>query len=192
MNVAILILAAGNSSRMGTPKQLLAVGDTTLLGVAIQNALKSNAQNMFCVLGANAKTIEPTISQYNIETIINPDYQKGLSSSIIRGVEELLNFDAILITLSDQPKVDSEYLNQMISEYKNNPHPIIASLYDGIMGVPALFPKHYYPELLKLEGDKGAKQLLNSRDILIKTMKSSVNLLDIDTPEDYQKFLKKQ
>ena len=189
MNIATLILAAGNSSRMGKAKQLLAVEDSTLLGMAIKNALKSDTDEVFCVLGENINVILKSIEKFEIGTIVNPNYEDGLSSSIVCGIERLMHFDAVFVMLADQPKVDSSYLNQIIFDFKDNPGCIIASDYEGTKGVPALFPKEYYHFLLKLKGDKGAKQLLNSKKITVKTVNTSVNLLDIDTPEDYHNLI---
>ncbi|MEM5563878.1 nucleotidyltransferase family protein [Psychroserpens sp. AS72] len=191
MNVAILILSAGSSNRMGTSKQLLPIGNTTLLGLSIENALQSNAKKVFCVLGSNAENIKNSISQYDIEIITNVNYKKGLSSSIIKGLHYLKdkNFDSILFMLSDQPKVDSKYINLLILSSENNPTQIIASQYEKTIGVPAIFPKRYFKQLLQLKGDKGAKDFLNAHKSQTITIKSD-KLIDIDTQEEYLNFLK--
>jgi len=159
MNIATLILAAGASSRMEQPKQLLPYRHTTLLGHTIQNALQSQVTNVYVVLGANAKLLQNEVDKFPVK-----------------------------IVLADQPKIDTNYLNQLISEFKDHPNHVIASRYENSNGVPALFPRSTYSKLLKLKGDKGAKHLLNSEDIPIFTMNSYANLLDIDTPEDYKKL----
>lgn len=191
MNIAILILAAGTSTRMGTAKQLLPVRDKTLLGLTIENAINSKANQVFCVLGANAETIEQSIKKYTIEIINNSNYKNGLSSSITEGIIYIItrNFDAVLIALGDQPKVESNYLNTLIDSFKNNPTQISASNYSNNAGVPAIFPKHYFEQLKHLKGDKGARELLNSHKddiILFKTNQ----LIDIDTKQDYDNLLK--
>jgi len=190
MNIAILILAAGSSSRMGVAKQLLPVGQSTLLGISIKNALQSNASDTFCVLGANAESIKVTILKYNIETIINPNYKLGLSSSIVSGIKHIYtkNYDAVLIALGDQPLVTSQYLNTMIEAHKLNTENIIASRYNSTFGVPAIIPKLYFDQLLQLKGDKGAKDWLNSRKQTIISTEST-NLMDIDTKKEYQDYL---
>lgn len=188
---AILILAAGSSSRMGKPKQLLPYKNTTLLGNAIEQAQKSSANAMFCVLGANAKIIKTSIEKHQIETIYNPNYKDGLSSSIVTGIDYLStkNFDAVLIMLADQPNVDSKYLNELIKTFEENLSKIISSSYNENLGVPAIFPKKYFVELLKLKGDKGAKDLLKKYQTEIITMKP-FDLIDIDTKKDYQNLIK--
>ncbi|WP_047790723.1 nucleotidyltransferase family protein [Tenacibaculum mesophilum] len=189
---AILILAAGSASRMGKIKQLLPYKNTTLLEWTIEQAQKSVIKNVFCVLGANKDAIEKKLTTNAIITIYNPKHQDGLSTSIIKGIEFLQehNFDNALIMLADQPHVTSEYLNSLIKVSKKNPSKIITSNYQGSVGVPAVFPKEYFNKLLNLKGDKGAKNFLLQHDDNIFKVNSSLNLLDIDTPEDYQYLLK--
>ena len=187
MKTVILILAAGSSSRMGEPKQLLPFKNTTLLGNAIEQAKNSKSNAVFCVLGANEEIIKKSIENYKIETIFNPNFKNGLSSSIVAGIHHLStkNFDSVLIMLADQPSVNSEYLNNLIKTSINNPSKITASNYQNKMGVPAIFPKSYFQKLLNLKGDKGAKVLLNENHSEIIKM-NPFNLTDIDTKEDYQ------
>lgn len=187
MKIAALILAAGMSSRMGTAKQLLPYKQTTLLGWAIENAIKSEVHTVYCVLGANAEEIAPTISKHHIEIIHNQDYQKGLSSSITSGIDHIkaLDYDAVFIMLCDQPNVNDTYINTLLSKFQLNPNHIVASCYKNIKGVPAVFPKKQFSNLLSLKGDKGAKLLLNT-DSSVKSIETSIDLFDIDTPEDYK------
>ena len=189
---AILILAAGNSSRMGKTKQLLPYKNATLLEWAIEQAQKSVVKNVFCVLGANKEVIEKQLTSNIVEIIYNPNYKDGLSTSIVKGIEFLQehNFDSALIMLADQPHVTSEYLNSLIEASKNNPSKLIASNYQGSVGVPAIFPKNYFNDLLDLKGDKGAKNFLLQQNNNVIKVNSTQNLLDIDTPEDYQHLLK--
>ena len=190
MNIGIVILAAGMSSRMGTPKQLLPLNDTTLLGFAIENAIQSNANDVFCVLGAHAEKIQDSIQNYNIKIINNPYYKGGMSTSIVQAINNITHrtFDAVIIMLADQPKVDASYLNLLIDSYRKHSSRISASEYSGHLGVPALFPKAFFEQLLKLKGDKGAKAFLNSKKKDIIRIKNN-HLDDIDTNEDYLNFL---
>ncbi|AZJ33468.1 molybdenum cofactor cytidylyltransferase [Tenacibaculum mesophilum] len=189
---AILILAAGSASRMGKIKQLLPYKNTTLLEWTIEQAQKSTIKDVFCVLGANKNVIEKQLSTKTVEVIYNPNYKNGLSTSIVEGINLLQKhcFDNALIMLADQPHVTSEYLNSLIKVSKKNPSKIITSNYQGSVGVPAVFPKEYFNKLLNLKGDKGAKNFLLQHDDNIFKVNSSLNLLDIDTPEDYQYLLK--
>ena len=126
----------------------------------------------------------------NIETIYNPNFSKGLSSSIVAGIDHLKaeNFDSVLIMLVDQPNVDSTYLNELIKASEENPSKVIASNYKVKLGVPAIFPKIHFTQLLNLKGDKGAKALLNKEAFQVIKMKP-FNLIDIDTNEDYQNLI---
>lgn len=189
---AILILAAGSASRMGKIKQLLPYKDSTLLEWTIEQAQKSVVKKVFCVLGANKGTIEKQLAIKTIEVIYNPNYKNGLSTSIVEGIEFLQehNFDNVLIMLADQPHITFDYLNSLIEVSKNTPSKIIASNYNGSIGVPAIFPKKYFSDLLNLKGDKGAKNFLLENNNNVIRVNSSQNLLDIDTPEDYQHLLK--
>ena len=191
MHIAILILAAGSSSRMGVVKQLLPVGDKTLLGISVENAIKSKIPNIYCVLGANADAIQDSLSHYNIQFILNTEHKTGLSSSIKKGIKYLqsLHYDAILMTLADQPFVDASILNKMIESHSSQPNKIVASCYGENVGIPVLIPKLYYSEFLKIKGDNGAKSFLNQNKSEIIMFKNE-NLIDIDTKEEYETYLK--
>ncbi len=192
MKTAILILAAGASSRMGSIKQLLPYEQTFILGKVIENSLDTGIEDVYVVLGANSEIINRQLKKYPVTCIQNENYASGLSSSISCGVRTLSDYDAILICLADQPKIDAVYFESMISMFRKHKKYIITSDYQGINGVPAIFPDTIFPQLLKLTGDKGAKQLLNSKLNYTKTLFSSEKLSDIDTPEDYYKLTTKK
>ncbi|MCA0131836.1 nucleotidyltransferase family protein [Winogradskyella alexanderae] len=184
MGTAILVLAAGKSNRMGSPKQLLKFGETTMLGTVVNNSLTSKANAVIVVIGAYAEEIKIGLPK-TIQVVVNDEFETGLSSSIKKGVRRLLDFDSILIALGDQPFVSSSYFNEMMELGAKNPNKIIASEYIKHNGVPALFPKKFFKDLLRVSGDKGAKMLLNSDEYPVLILKSTVNLFDVDTPEDY-------
>ena len=165
-NIVVLILAAGSSSRMGRPKQLLKWNKITLLGHAISTAKEIKPLEIIVVLGANYNLFKSEISQEGIQILNNKNWKKGLGNSIASGVKQILkndsNFDGILITLADQPLIDSTYLNSLIQEFEVGKSQIIASLYkNDKLGVPVLFDAIYFEELTKLNDDKGAKSLLH-------------------------------
>ncbi|MGV6832480.1 MAG: nucleotidyltransferase family protein [bacterium] len=189
MKIAGLILAAGESKRMGTVKQLLPFNDSTLLKRAIANSLESNLDDIFVVLGASSDIITKDLTDLPIQIIYNKHYKEGLGSSISKGVSSLLRYDAIIVLLGDQPRVTSQYINSMITEWKKNTKVILTSRYSKTNGVPALFPKAYFSNLAKCKGDKGAKALLNSDKFPIVPLTNDVDLLDIDTPEEYQNLI---
>lgn len=192
-SIAVLVLAAGKSSRMKDIKQLLKINNKTLLETALENGKKINPDNVFCVLGAHAEKIKKETSTKNITYIFNNNFEKGLSSSIVCGVnyiaKEHSNLTSILILLADQPKIDFQFLNELVSFYQKNTTKIVASSYGDKKGVPAIFPKIYFEKLKLLKGDKGAKDFLNSNNIDVASI-NSLKLIDIDTKEDYINFLK--
>ena len=192
-SIAVLVLAAGKSSRMKDIKQLLKINNKTLLETALENGKKINPNNVFCVLGAHAEKIKKETSTKNITYIFNNNFEKGLSSSIVCGVnyiaKEHSNLTSILILLADQPKIDFQFLNELVSTYQKNTTKIVASSYGDKKGVPAIYPKIYFEKLKLLKGDKGAKEFLNSNNIDVASI-NSLKLIDIDTKEDYINFLK--
>ncbi len=193
-NIAILILAAGGSSRMGQSKQLLPWEDTTLLGNAIRKAKASDANSVVVVLGANAESIQNEIPENHIEVVVNSSWASGLGSSIACGTDFLINTknkpNGILIMLADQPLVDTPYLNEMMATF-NSKHPtIIATAYENRAGVPALFSENYYRELTKLDDDFGAKKIINSQKENVLVLDLGERTVDLDTKSDYESLIK--
>lgn len=192
IKTAIIIIAAGGSSRMKKAKQLLPWRETTLLGHTIKQAKATKADEVILVLGARFEKIRSSIEEPAMTIVENKEWKKGIGSSIACGVNHLLkhnDHEAVLLMLADQPLIDSAYLNHVIEIFQKNPSKIIATKYPGSNGVPALFPKDYFGELLKLKEDVGARNLLNSgRPILI--LDSGNKLFDVDTPEAYAKIRK--
>jgi len=187
---AILIMAAGAATRMKTPKQLLVWGKTTLVENAITEAQNSFADSVHLVLGANAALIKKQIVQNELIYLENPNWNLGLGNSIAFGVREVLkeeeDLTSILIMLADQPLINSDYLNKLIKASGHHKKGIIASLYGEKTGVPALFSKDYFPALIQLTGEHGAKYILNNNTKDICSIKCKNLITDIDTPEDYQ------
>ncbi len=187
---AILILAAGSSSRMGQPKQLLPWKNTNLLGNALQEAKFSDADEIYLVLGAHSDLIRGSLELQSIKIVENKAWQSGMGSSISIGVKRLLaaqtDWDGILIALGDQPLVDSGFLNELIDRFKSANAGIVATNYKQKPGVPAVFGKKYFHSLSQLEAKQGAKQLItqNKGDCLL--IDPGNRTLDIDTPEDYK------
>lgn len=194
-NIAILILAAGSSTRMGEPKQLLPWKDTTLLGNAIRNATSSWARTIYVVLGANTKSIRKQIVDNEIDVIENPDWKLGIGSSIAIGMKMVMKknieFHGILIMLADQPLIDKDYLNLMITSFYNQPERIIATAYKNRAGVPALFDKAYFNELTRLKNDFGAKELIGQNKNKIFTINPNNKSVDVDTKSEYKNLIKK-
>jgi len=194
MSIAILVLAAGKSSRMQSIKQLEKVGNKTLLNITLEKAVQLQETDIYCVLGANASLIKKSIVLPNITTIFNDNYINGLSTSIIAGLnyfkEHDLNFDAVFILLADQPAIDEEYLSSMKNLHLNNPSKIIATQYKAHFGVPVIIPKTYFKSLLTINGDKGAKSFINKHKTEVLSSKLEANNIDIDTQEELKLYRK--
>lgn len=192
-DIAILVLAAGKSSRMKSIKQLAKIDEKTLLEITLDKAKKIAQKDTFCVLGANANKIINNINFEKDHIIINPNFEKGLSSSIIKGIQflqkEYLNLKGVFILLADQPAIHISYLNEMIALFRENPAKIIASKYNSGFGVPALISAFYFDDLLKIKGDKGAKTFLNRNLNVVLSPKKNTNLVDIDTQEQLKQFI---
>lgn len=192
-HIGVIILAAGQSKRLGQPKQLLTLGEKTLLQHTIDISLKLGLPT-FVVLGANEKSISPTIQQENIHIVINDQWEEGMASSIRKGISALtqvyLQTDGVIILVCDQPFIDSAILEILIKEQKNNDLKAIACSYSNRLGTPALFHKSLFKELMELKGDVGARQILNNHSEEIASIEFRNGKWDVDTLDDFLEILK--
>ena len=185
-NVYAIILAAGSSSRMNSPKQLLKWRDRPLLEHTILTARSILNERIIVVLGANAQLIQSAINLDTVTTRINPDWQEGMASSIRAGIQALpASAAATLILLSDQPLITAAHIQNLLAGRQQAPDRIIASLYHQSVGVPALFPAEFFEHLSSLRGDRGAKSLLMKFEKSLLTIPLPEAELDIDNEEDF-------
>ena len=191
-NIAIIILAAGASTRMGRPKQLLPYQGSSLLRHTIENAVASVCKPIVVVLGANAENIRSQISESDIKIVENPDWHLGMSSSIRRGISSIItdyqNIDAVVITVCDQPFISADIINNLVSKYYNTKKPIIACEYANTLGVPVLFNQSFFSKLANLTEDVGAKKLIKNHYHEVFSIPFPLGAIDIDTPDDYQQI----
>ena len=188
-SIGVIILAAGVSRRMMEPKQLIEFRGKTLLRRATETALESVGDGTIVVLGANFEKTRAEIEDLPIEMVHNEDWESGMSSSILAGIEKLkekLPFAAALVMLADQPFITANHLNQFAEKFRDPTceATVIAAEYDGTLGVPALFSPAVFDDLLKLSGDEGAKKVLVKYRPLIGTVNLPEAAFDIDTPAD--------
>jgi molybdenum cofactor cytidylyltransferase len=186
MPVAAIILAAGASRRLGQSKQLLVHGGETLLGRAIRLAREAGAAPVLAVLGAHAEMIRASVEPDGATVVINESWEQGIASSIHAG---LCALDAgvlgALILSCDQPRLTAEHLRTLIENFTaQDESAIVASAYAGTHGVPAVFPRTAFPELLALAGDKGARALLLHPPCPLIALPFPGGEADIDKPED--------
>lgn len=192
---AIVILAAGESSRMGQPKQLLQINGKSLLRHAIEEAIGSNLGPVIVVLGAFAEQIEKELQALEIKTIFNPDWQQGMGTSIQKGIQEVQKEYAYchgaILMLSDQPYANAALLKSLLQTHLSTQKSIVASSYQGTLGVPAYFHHAYFPLLSQLEGSIGARKLIQQHKDQVASVDFPSGKFDIDTPEDYKKTKEK-
>ena len=196
MENGIIILAAGNSSRLGKPKQLLIHGDKSLLEIATEAALGTGAATIVTVLGAYADEILATHQQSNLNYVINESWEKGMSTSINAGLAQLLKLspavENVIIMVSDQAFLKSSTLMQLITKKQQTDHHIIASQYGNTIGTPVLFNKKYFKDLMNLSGDTGAKHMIKQHPNDVATVTFEKGDIDIDTEADYLNLTKQQ
>ena len=191
--IAIMILAAGASTRMGTPKQLLLYQGRSFLKYITEIALASVCQPVVVVLGANVEQIHPQIKQLPVKVVKNLDWACGMSTSIKSGIELLNNLpqkiEAVVIILCDQPFVSPQIINQLVDAYYSTKKSIIACEYGNTLGVPALFNQTFFSELAALKETSGAKKVINNNLNEVFSIPFPLGDMDIDTPKDYEQLL---
>jgi len=189
VSYGIILLAAGASSRLGKPKQLLLYQGKTLLQHGMQEANGTGAKTIVIVLGANADFLIKETASQSIEVILNTEWNEGMASSIRCGINKLLEIapgiDAAIIMVCDQPYVTTKLLEDLVKKYQETGKPIIASIYEDNQGTPALFDKTIFASLLELKGDVGAKRIMKANPDLVALVNFPLGNIDIDTEEDY-------
>lgn len=194
-NTGVIILAAGASSRMGQTKQLLRIGEESLLQRTVRVALRSLFQPIVVVLGANREKIEPELSQFSVSFVLNPNWSSGMGSSIKTGLDCLLlqapELEAVIVLVADQPLLHSGVLLDLQALRQVQQVPLAVSRYANTLGVPALFTRELFPELQRLDGASGAKSLIQQYQNQAAILDFPEGALDLDTPEDWLAFLTK-
>lgn len=192
--IAILILAAGASSRLGQPKQQLLIDGSPLLIRTVATALESNIGKVYVVIGNGEETHRKLMDEHHVEIVFNPDWEKGMGSSLKAGVNFILtqngSLKGILVMVCDQPLITSTHLQQLTHALKQTKSDIVASYYSGTAGVPALFSKTLFHELQLIADTEGAKKIIQRNLPKTTTLPFEDGAVDIDTPEDYERLLK--
>ena len=191
----ILLLAAGESSRMGQPKQLLEWSDKPLIINRIET-LQGTGQPIVIVLGANSQLVMPFLENLNVEIVLNLQWSEGMGSSVANGIKFIRNeypdAEGVMIVLVDQPLITSTHFCRLIDQFQPGAKQIINSVStNGWEGVPAVFDRSYFEELQQLNSGEGAKSVIRRYPDKVVRMVAEECLEDIDTPEKYQELRKR-
>ena len=190
--VGLILLAAGESRRMGTPKQLLNYKGCSLILHATREAVASRCHPIIVVLGAYSDRIKPQIANLPVYFCQNYHWQQGMSTSISVGIQTITaiepELNAVIIALGDQPLINTHIYNSLIENYLQSEQKAIASTYADTLGVPAIFAQTLFPNLLRMKNKGGAKQLLQKYSDRRFNLNVPEAAIDIDTPDDYQQL----
>ena len=180
-----IVLAAGGSSRFGSPKQLVRVNGRPLLHAAVARAVDVAGHAVSVVLGAHAADLAPLLRHSAASIVINRDWSEGMASSIRAGVSRLPgSCGGVMLVLADQAAVTAEDLRRLASTWRRQPGYIVAAQYGMTLGAPAVFPASCFRDLAELRGDRGAQVLFKRNpDRVVRVPMDSASI-DIDTPED--------
>ena len=183
-----IILAAGASTRMGTPKQLLEVEGRPLLVRAVEAALASAAWPVVVVLGAHAEKIRPVLARLPVLIAENPAWAEGMAASIRTGITTLSQFsralDGALIALCDQPAFSADNIAQLVAAQRATGRTIAAARFNRRHAAPALFLREHFATLATLTGEEGARALLKAEPSRIASVDLPALAVDLDTPAD--------
>ncbi len=184
-----ILLAAGDSSRMGQPKQLLEFRGKPLILHTCEQLQQVFQDRFKIILGANDKAIRQALNGYEQHIVYNPDWSEGLASSIRTGISSLPeSATAAMVVLADQPLITSHALEKLVSAWRHEPGYRVASHYESSIGVPAIFPDIDFELLMRLHGDQGAKHFFKDKT-KVKTVSIPEAAIDLDTDAEYRNFM---
>ena len=184
------MLAAGESRRFGQPKLLLPSRGVPLIRRAVDAAVDGGCSDVVVVLGAERDAYTPALAGTRVQVVVNPNYKEGMSTSIRSGVEALpTECTAAVILLADQPRIDGSIIHALLETYEASGKPIVAARYGDVRGAPVLFDRALFLELLVLEGDLGARAVMETYPNEVAEVVIPVEAgLDVDRPEDVERI----
>lgn len=191
MKTGLILLAAGSSSRLGRPKQLIEFQGKKLIQKAIDEAQKSKADTLVVVLGWNPDLIKSGFDSSQTSIVINESWEQGMATSMqagLRFLREKEHPDQVILMLVDQPYVESKLLDRLILEKERTGKGIVACSYSDTLGVPAIFDQKYFEELLKLKGSDGAKKVILRNKADVFAIDFPLGAVDLDTEEDLRQL----
>ncbi|HKF16586.1 MAG TPA: nucleotidyltransferase family protein [Candidatus Dormibacteraeota bacterium] len=188
-----IVLAAGASSRMGRPKQLLPVGGRPLLERVVAEACGSRLDEVLVVLGASADAILGGVDLGCATPVLNPEHATGMASSLRAGLAALApGVERAVIILGDQPAVSASLLNDLLELQATSGRPAATLSFGGLLHPPVVLRRELWGDLQSLEGDVGCRAVIRARPELVAAMPAGGDLrhpVDVDTPEDYAKLI---
>ncbi len=186
-----IVLAAGQSSRMGANKVFLVLEGESLLRRMVRRALDAGLSPVVAVLGRDAERARDEVAGLPCRAVVNPDYAEGMTTSIRVGLEALpAEAGAAVILLADQPLVTADHLRQIREAYEARRAPVVVSEYGGTMGPPTLYRRDLFPELLAARGDGCRKRVIRAHlDAGVVLPFPAAHLTDVDSPEDYERVV---
>ena len=191
---AAVVLAAGASRRLGQPKQLVRQGDETLLRRTARLAVEAGCAPVVVVLGFEAERMRPELAGLPVQVLEHPAWAEGMGSSLRCGVAAVLSGDTgsppdgVLLLVCDQPRLSRQHLLTLLDRHRTRGAPLTASLYAGRAGVPAVFAPEVFPELLAVEGDRGAREVIRAWGERVETVPWPDGAFDLDLPEDFDRI----
>lgn len=189
---AAVVLAAGASSRLGQPKQLIQIDGESLLHKTARLALEAGCSPVFIVLGFEATRMRPYLSGLPVEIVLNDDWREGMGSSLRSGIEAVRKStplpNAVLLLVCDQPHLTAGHLRDLLAFHTASPAGretgITASVYAHTAGVPAIFPARLFSTLTAIQGDRGARDVLRAHTTDVQAIPWPGGQFDLDRPED--------
>lgn len=187
--IGAVILAAGMSTRMGESKLSLMLDGMPIVEHVISNVEVSDVDEIVLVYSRFTQPVAAIARRHGISAVNNEDAEKGLSTSVKRGLAELLGAEAVMFFLGDQPFIETNDINRLVEHFKMNRGKIVVPINYGGRGNPVIFPEKYFSEILTIEGDKGARKLLDKYEdeVIFVEVKESKIQFDIDTTDDFEK-----
>jgi molybdenum cofactor cytidylyltransferase len=185
MSLHILVLAAGASTRLGQPKQLVKLGGRPALHRVVSNCVSVAGNSVTVIIGANAQEMTHLLGHSPASVVINRQWEEGVAASIRRGLASMpTTCEAVMIVLGDQVAITADDLRRLVSAWKQEEGVIAAAVYDNHVGVPAIFPRICFTELAQLRGDQGARLILERNSYRLARVPMANAAVDLDTPED--------
>ncbi|MDB6004388.1 MAG: CTP:molybdopterin cytidylyltransferase [Prosthecobacter sp.] len=182
--IGSIILAAGGSTRMGKPKQLLDLRGSALVCNAVRAAQEGGCDAVCVVTGHAREGVESALAGLRPQIVHNEHWQRGMGSSIRLGVSAIQPASAVILLTCDQPAVDSTVIRSLIERYEQSGRSIVASYYADTLGVPALFDQSCFAELHQLPDDRGAKSVIHADSMRVAFHDFPAGALDLDSPQD--------